>query len=315
MCFRISVRVGPSLLHLSKKLFQQFLVDQYTRVESTRLDYLRKHQTELRTEQYKGLQDFVTNHIQQENLRAGKIVILPSSFEGSPRNMVQRYQDAMAIVRKYGKPDIFLTITCNPKWPEIINALGPSESACDRPDIVSRVFKLKLNEIENDILKSNVFGKVVAYVYVIEFQKRGLPHCHMLLVLQDDAKFHEPVDIDNLVCAELPNPEEFPRLNEVVLRTMIHGPCGNRNMNSPCMVEGKCTKGFPKEFCEETIMNSDGYPKYQRRDTGSRAKGVHQVDNRDVVPYNKHLLLKYDAHINVEICSSIRSIKYLFKYV
>lgn len=90
--YRIAIRDGVSHLHSSKKLFQQYLVDQYTRVEETRLNYVKVHQFQLRTEQYKGLQDFVMNHIQQENLRAGKIVILPSSFERSPRNMVQRYQ-------------------------------------------------------------------------------------------------------------------------------------------------------------------------------------------------------------------------------
>ncbi len=39
------------------------------------------------------------------------------------------------------------------------------------------------------------------------------------------------------------------------------------------------------------------------------------VDNRWIVPYNLHPITKYHAHINVEICSSISTIKYLYKYV
>ena len=54
-----------------------------------------------------------------QNAAVGSIVILPSSFHGSPRNMQQEYQDAMAIVSAMGKPDLFLTMTCNPKWREI----------------------------------------------------------------------------------------------------------------------------------------------------------------------------------------------------
>jgi hypothetical protein len=53
------------------------------------------------------------------NGRVGKMVILPSTFIGSPRNMMQNYQDAMAIVSKFGKPDLFIIMTCNPKWREI----------------------------------------------------------------------------------------------------------------------------------------------------------------------------------------------------
>ena len=53
----------------------------------------------------------------------GKRIILPSSHTGSPRYMIQNYQDAMAICRQYGNPDLFITFTCNLKWPEIIRAL------------------------------------------------------------------------------------------------------------------------------------------------------------------------------------------------
>lgn len=83
------------------------------------------------------------------------------------------------------------------------------------------------------------------------------------------------------------------------------------------MKEEVCTKHFPKRFAEHTIDNADGYPVYRRRDDGRiyvNANGFH-FDNTWVVPYNPYLCLKYDAHINVEICTSIRSVKYLYKYV
>ncbi|KAK6012894.1 hypothetical protein OSTOST_21926 [Ostertagia ostertagi] len=102
--------------------------------------------------------------------------------------MQQAYQDAMAIVARYGKPTYFLTITCNPQWKEIQENLFHGQSPSDRPDLVARVFNAKLQELCNDLLRRHVLGEVEAYVYVIEFQKRGLPHCHMLLIMKDDWK-------------------------------------------------------------------------------------------------------------------------------
>ena len=102
----------------------------------------------------------------------------------------------MTIVTKYGKPDIFLTITANPKWPEIQDNLLPHQSVNDRPDIVSHVFNLKLKELLSDLLDGHVLGQVTAYVYTIEFQKRGLQHAHMVLFLADADKPRTPGDND-----------------------------------------------------------------------------------------------------------------------
>ena len=82
--------------------------------------------------------------------------------------MNQNYMDAMSIISKYHKPDLFLTITCNPKWREITENLAPNEKAFDRPDLVSRVFNLKLRALLDDINKKSVLGHTVAHVYVVE---------------------------------------------------------------------------------------------------------------------------------------------------
>jgi len=97
---------------------------------------------------------------------------------------------------------------------------------------------------------------------------------------------------------------------------MIHGPCGIHKSNAPCMKDGKCSKKYPRNFQENTTENEDGYPIYRRRNNGRTVEvNKIQLDNRWVVPYNPYLTTKYDCHINVEICSSITAIKYLFKYV
>ena len=78
----------------------------------------------MRVDTYVGLADALHVRAQDKNLKCGRIVILPSSFTGSPRNMMQNYQDAMAIVRRYGKPDLFITFTRNSNWPEIVDSIN-----------------------------------------------------------------------------------------------------------------------------------------------------------------------------------------------
>lgn len=107
-----------------------------------------------------------------------------------------------------------------------------------------------------------------------------------------------------------------PHLHDLVAEFMMHGPCGPANWRSPCMVDKKCTKEFPKPFQNETTIDENGYPLYKRRDDGNTvSKSGVALDNRYVVPYNKKLLKRYQAHINVEWCNQSASIKYLFKYI
>ena len=95
-------------------MFQQYLVDAFTKIEGNELTYIRSHQAELRLESYQGLMDHLQRRADEEDVNVGRIAILPSTFQGSQRNMYQKFQDAMTIVTKFGKPDIFLTITANP---------------------------------------------------------------------------------------------------------------------------------------------------------------------------------------------------------
>ena len=77
----------------------------------------------------------------------------------------------MAIVRHYHKPDLFITMTCNPQWPEIQNNLKPGETIQNRPDLVARVFKLKNDKYLDDIIMGKIFGETIAHLWVIEHQK------------------------------------------------------------------------------------------------------------------------------------------------
>ena len=94
---------------------QQYIVDAYVRTERNRFAFHPQNQKILRVKLYKGLMDHLANEATVSGLKPGRIVILPSSFQGSPRAMQQNCQDAMAIVRKYEKSDLFIGFTCNPR--------------------------------------------------------------------------------------------------------------------------------------------------------------------------------------------------------
>ncbi|CAE1140668.1 unnamed protein product [Acanthosepion pharaonis] len=187
--------------------------------------------------------------------------ILPATFTGSPRYMHARTQNAMTYVRKYGRPDLFITFTCNPKWYAIVKELMPGQSAYDRPDLIARVYHLKLGKLMDVIKKGQVLGAVCCRMHTIEWQKRGLPHAHILIWLCDKI---EATEIDHLISAEIPDLSADPELYEIVITNMIHGPCGS-HYTSCHNSDGKCTRQYPRDFVSETITGSDDYPLYRRR--------------------------------------------------
>ncbi|XP_027095918.1 uncharacterized protein [Coffea arabica] len=315
-CYRFQIRKNDeSMLLHTLRLLQQFSVDSYVKIETSRLDFQHKRQNDIRTEILAGVLDSVSIG-QSEGSKVGRKMILPASFIGGPRDMRRRYLDAMSLVQKYGKSDIFLTMTCNPMWKEIQDNLQFKEKPQDRPDLLSRVFRAKFEMLKAKLLDRKIFGEVAACVYVIEFQKRGFPHTHLLLILRPQFKLLNPKSYDRIVSAELPDPKQFPHLYYFVLKHMVHGPCGDMGRNSPCMKNGSCKNHYPKNFYEHTTHAEDSYPYYMRRDNGRKITVCRfELDNRWIIPYNPYLLALFDCHMNVEICSTLKLVKYLYKYV
>ena len=113
------------------------MVDDYLAVESSRLDFIRKNQTKCRVDCLRGRYDHVYNQPPQSPQihNPGIPFYLPSSFQGSRRNMTESYHDAMSIVRTLRKPDLFVTFTCNEKWPEITSSLNPIHTRTSRGSV------------------------------------------------------------------------------------------------------------------------------------------------------------------------------------
>jgi len=239
----------------------------------------------------------------------------------------------------------------------------------DTPDLVNRVFLdkffvsdyyyligvdillylLPLKQFKDEILKHNIFGPVIHFIASIEFQKRGGPHAHMLIRLDEDKMGGRLGSeyVDEFICAEIPDEpdaddqspaaKEQRTLRELILKLNIHNCQGELILRGrgrggfifgDCLapkagcrlpqteedrlngVEPRCQKGFPKNYSNETVLGSNRYPQYRRREPGAGQNGTYEkkmaggisitLTNANVVPYNPYLTKRYRAHVNVE---------------
>lgn len=280
--------------------------------EHSRLSWIAYNQDKLRADLYKGVLDAL-----QEGLDITSIswrIILPATFMSGPCFMHKKMQDALALLRVFGGSDLFITFTANPTWQEITDALLPNQQSYERPDLVARVFRLKFKSLLRNIMDRNLFGEARGYVYTVEYQKCGLPHAHLIVFLHPVSRLSSASAVDSVISTEFPDPDTHPRLFNLVKRHMVHSPCGSEH-SSPCDDGmGRCTKGFPKPFQNETQITTESYVKTCRRDTGTKydVRGV-QLDNRSIVAYSPYLLLKYGTHVNVECMSGFQAIKSIYK--
>jgi hypothetical protein len=291
-------------------------VDIYVKVESMRLDWysLPKHQKTIQAELYRDIVDTLKAGEARAS-EVGRLVVLPRNFNGGECDVQAQFLDAMTLVQRFGKPDYFVTITCNPYWDEIDRELFSSQTPQDRPELVARVYRSKLHNLHDRLIKKKHFGVVWAYAHVAEFQKRGLPHEHFLLVMANRDTLISPNEFDKYIYAEILDKDKYPVLHDLVCKHMMHGPCDVLNDKCACMQDMECRFRFPQQFCDATQMGKDSYPVYKRRDDRQVVEVRNaKLYNRWVIPFNPSLFMLYNCHINIEICSSIKAVKCLSIY-
>ena len=184
----------------------------FSRELDSRLRYISANQERLRMQE----QDAAL--MGHEDLQDSENIYLPASFLGSGRWSSNQIADSLTLAAKYGPPTFFVTFTCNGEWPEIKSRLRPGQTFTDVPVVVCRVFKQKLSRLMS--LFRTMFpnaGRLLYSVQRVEFQKRGLPHAHILLKYSKDCVL--PEDIDRVISAHIPEAAEDA---EIVRRFMIH---------------------------------------------------------------------------------------------
>jgi hypothetical protein len=287
--------LGDERFEIFGKLASEYMVDMLCRNLDCRLNYIKDNLTRIQRDESALMGS-------DEPVPDGDNVYLPASFLGSIRWSQERTADALAVARAYGQPTFFITFTCNPHWPEISSRLHPGQTWQDAPLVVARVFKGHLTRFQT-ALKSAFpsAGKVEYFISRIEFQKRGLPHCHMLIRYENAPSI---CDVDAIVSAEMPLTTADAAL---VDQFMIHRHPASGPLKSYCDPKktGKCRHGFPKPLAQETSIEHSGRFQYRRRNVGDEW----------VVPYSLPFLRAFQAHINFEVASSSHIFQYMFKYI
>ncbi|KAJ5917503.1 hypothetical protein N7466_011057 [Penicillium verhagenii] len=178
-----------NLFQRANLLVQQYIVDGWVAEEGRKLEFIRYNQ------------DIIRRY--DAHMRAKELVKLPTSLTGSKRWLRMKLKDSMALLEHYNRPELFITVTANPDWDEVKDSLLPdndgtvSQGPRDRPDMIARVFNLKLKAIMKEI-QDGIFRPYQAHVYVVEFQKRGLPYAHMLIWLAGGPYYDRSETIDQI---------------------------------------------------------------------------------------------------------------------
>lgn len=280
------------------KLTNEYAVDMLSRNLETRLNYIRSNQKRLHEEDAELMGEIFVPDSQN--------IYLPASFMGSRRWATEQIADSLTIAVHSGNPTFFVTMTCNSEWPEISSRLRIGQDFSDIPSDVVRVFKQKLSLLEKAL--KTMFpnaGRMKYMIHSVEFQKRGLPHVHILCKYEHDC-IH-PSDIDAVVSAEMPtNPSDAELVRKLMLH---HHPAADREHSRYCqrIENGRriCRFGYPQPLQNQTTVDSEGKVHYRRRKPGDKW----------VVPHCLPLLRMFKCHINFEAANPSHLFQYIFKYI
>ena len=303
-----------SYMHACGRLLNEWFINMYCRMEDERFSVLRHLQRQAQVRHDTPPCEVVRNDVSSNGVTA-KDFCLPASVPGSPRHLRRLRVDALELARRRGAPTFFLTLTCNPRWSEIQAGLLPGQTAADRPDLVVRVFHLRLEKLMRYI-KTTWCPNRRYTIKVIEYQRRGLPHGHVVIAMANPPT--TPEEIDEYISCTLPS--DHGAVYELVLQHMVHGCSHSCRPVDPCQ---DCIKGCPWPFTNETSFDARGYPVHRRQPcagtcpncaSGEAKYGRRKVCcNQLIVEYSPELLLLWDGHINVKFAGSVELFEYLYK--
>ena len=237
------------------RLGNEYMVDMYSRMVDERIQFWRKDRVQAQIASYREYDQDPT-----DNDQCQKRVYMPANQYGSKRRARKNVNDGIELCNQFGKPDFFITLTANPLWADIQRQLEPGQTWADRPDIVNRIFKARL-EMFLEKLRNGEFTSGAKQVYifrVVEWQKRGLPHAHLAI----KCDFIEDTDLFQFVKATIPqvhmaSTSKEKRVHYPICRNNIHANDGNmcslgHTTATPCRKPGAyyCDKHFPKPLSE-----------------------------------------------------------------
>ena len=297
---------------------QHFVVDVFACCELNNFNWIRQNQQRLRVDCYKNLMNRIDEDAELTDIDI-KTSIFFFNFTNDFRYIKIKKQNVLILIRRFEKSTFFITFTCNFKWFEFERDLFAEISIKNRFDFTARMFQLKLKKLFRNFTDRHVLKKIKTHFYVIKFQKRDFFHAHIFIInhFMNDVILTNVDDVIQAIIFKVSTIDVFAhcskkRLYEIVKINMIHKNC---KIETQCKnAENNCIKRFSKRLqIVSNLNNFSNYSYYRRIDDNNVSKTC--WNNSMIVFYNVYFLLKFNVHINVEICTSIKLIVYLYKYV
>jgi hypothetical protein len=168
--------------------------------------------------------------------------------------------------------------------------------------IAAIIFKIKLSALMNFIQKHQILSKVSAFVWRIEYQKRGLPHAHILVWTDFDTQDIDAVDaVINIRYTK--NPPFFNDQGMVSdFRQLIDAYQIHHHSKCCRLPNSKCRSGSPQEMAGHT------------RTRGRNYHFARDAEEGNIVPHNPSLPAFFRAHHCLEVIHSERCIGYVLKH-
>ena len=286
----ISLRAyAVSIMRTSRALWnlftlaEQWLCDQFLRTEEERFANILKRKR-------------IAAQYQKTSNAKKSTTYLPGTHTQSPRWYQERTEDAFTVVQRKGAPTLMITLTCNGKWPEIVNNLPRGATAEQHPLITTRVFRLKLFKLLHYIKRHpQTFGRAMYVIRVIEFQKRNLPHAHILLRTDWREVYRSRVDFADgvIVCDR----KKMSRTEFQAMRKHMSHKCSEycrpKNSQGKAWPWFRCRFGFPSPAIAKTRESDDGFIEHRRGCKDERlAEG------------NPKLVRYMDAHVHIRVINT-----------
>ena len=279
-------------------LREEYICSVYGRLMQMRINFQFNLQMKILNEKEVRNGDIFENG--NQNLKQGIKTYIPASITGSPEYWKSVADGAFYLTLILGPPKFFITITENPHWNEIA-ALNFEKDVMMNSPLLSRIFYQKKRCLIDYIKKTKIFGNVKGILWRDEYQKRGMPHCHILI--WSDFDTDDIPKIDKVITCRLPiidpNDDEskWKDLHKLSTYFMTH-KCSSRCGG----VNGVCSYKYPKPPLDTTsIING-------------RLEFARGVNDSMIVPHNPQIISLYRAHAEVEPILSSSCIGYVLKY-
>jgi hypothetical protein len=235
--------------------------------------------------------------------------IIPASICTGDEFFINAEAKIRAMIRGFGYPHLFVTLTFSEGWKSYLQLLRTTGNQdplpSNRPWEAVQYYYRRYQNLKDKLLRNkrlNGFGALQEFVERHEFQQRGAIHTHSLLWVQ---RSMEDLISEDFIRADVPDAENEPELHQLVMRHQIH-TCSQQLCRKDCNNALQCRKGFPADLSHQTHQKAG-----ELRFTYKRQN----EEDRWVVPYAPRILLIWDAHCNVQYCTSGGLAKYISKYV